>query len=159
MNYFLFTHECSVDMYLNISLYYLKVIGNYCQAIYYYKKSTELKLSSRQEFSFIRLSLQISQALSQKLKPPNEQCPELENLDVSMYYKYDFLSQNFLDEITNDVNLSLEFWKSLRAPMRDANKKIEFNNSIFYMLDYILSDLLQSNQYSLSCYILLTYNN
>ena len=53
MNYFLFSHECSVDMYLNLSLYYLKVIGNYCQAIYYYKKATELKLNIREEFTFI----------------------------------------------------------------------------------------------------------
>jgi len=136
MNYFIFSHDCSVDMYLNLSLYFLKVIGNYCQAIYYYKKSTELKLNSREEFSFIRLSLQISKVLSQKLKPPNEQCSELENLDVSMYYKYDFLSQNFLDEINNDVNLSLEFWKTLRAPMREANKKIEFNK-IFELTDKI----------------------
>ena len=127
MNYFLFTHECTVDMYLNLSLYYLKIIGNYCQAIYYYKKSTELKVNSREEFSFIRLNIQISKALSQKLKPPNEQCSELENLDVSMYYKYDFLSQNFIDEINNDVNLSLEFWKTLSAPFKEANKKIEFN--------------------------------
>jgi hypothetical protein len=87
MNYFLFTHECSVDMYLNLSLYYLKVIGNYCQAIYYYKKATELKLSLREKYSFIRLSIQISKALVEKLKPSNEQCSELENLDVSMKFK------------------------------------------------------------------------
>ena len=136
MNYFLYTHECSVDMYLNLSLYYLKVIGNYCQAIYYYKKATELKLTSRDEFSFIRLGLQISKVLSEKLKPPNEQCSELENLDVSMYYKYDSLSQSFLDEINNDVNLSLEFWKAFRAPLREANKKIDFNK-IFELTDKI----------------------
>ena len=136
MNYFLFTHECSVDMYLNLSLYYLKVIGNYCQAIYFYKKATELKLSLREEFSFIRLGIIISKALSEKLKPPNEQCSELENLDVSMYYKYDSLSQSFLDEINNDVNLSLEFWKAFRAPFREANKKIDFNK-IFELTDKI----------------------
>ena len=136
MNYFLFTHECSVDMYLNLSLYYLKVIGNYCQAIYYYKKATELKLSLREEYSFIRLSIQISKALVEKLKPSNEQCSELENLDVSMYYKYDSLSQSFLDEINNDANLSLEFWKAFRAPLREANKKIDFNK-IFELTDKI----------------------
>ena len=136
LQYFLFSHECSVDMYLNLSLYFLKVLGNYCQAIYYYKKVRELKLSLREEFSFIRLSLQISKTLSEKLKPPNEQCPELENLDVSMYYKYDALSHCFLDEINNDVNLSLEFWKAFRAPFKDANKKIDFNK-IFELTDKI----------------------
>ena len=136
MNYFLFSHECSVDMYLNLSLYYLKVIGNYCQAIYYYKKATELKLNIREEFTFIRLSIQISKTLGEKLKPPNEQCSELENLDVSMYYKYDSLSQNFIDEINNDINLSLDFWKAFRAPFREVNKKIDFNK-IFELTDKI----------------------
>ena len=136
MNYFLYTDECTADMYLNLSLYYLKIIGNYCQAIYYYKKITELKLSLREEFSFIRLSLQISRALIEKLKPSNEQCTELENLDVSMYYKYEELSQNFLDEINNDVNFSLEFWKAFQAPFIEANKKIDFNK-VFELTDKI----------------------
>ena len=95
-----------------------------------------LKFNLREEFSFIRLSLEISRTLSEKLKPPNEQCPELENLDVSMYYKYDALSQNFIDEINNDVNLSLEFWKTFRIPYREVNKKIDFNK-IFELTDKI----------------------
>jgi hypothetical protein len=33
MNYFITTHDCSVDMYLNLALYQLKVIRNYCKAI------------------------------------------------------------------------------------------------------------------------------
>ena len=136
MNYFIFAHECSVDMYLNLSLYYLKIIGNYCQSIYFYKKATELKLSLRDEYSFIRLGIIISKSLTEKLKQPNEQCSELENLDVSMYYKYDSLSQSFLDEINNDVNLSLDFWKAFRAPFREANKKIDFNK-IFELTDKI----------------------
>ena len=40
-----------------------------------------------------------------------------------MYFKYDALSHNFLDEINNDVSLSLEFWKAFRAPFREPNKK------------------------------------
>ena len=136
MNYFLFTHECSADMYLNLSLYYLMIIGNYCQSIYFYKKVSELKLTSREKFSFIRLNLKISKALNEKLKPPNEQCSELENLNVSMYYKYDALSQNFLDAINKDVNLSLEFWKEFRAQLKEENKKLDFNN-IFKLTDEI----------------------
>ena len=105
MNYFITTHDCSVDMYLNLALYQLKVIGNYCQAIYCYKKVSELKLSLKESFSLIRLNINIWRALVEKLKRPNENCVELENLDVSMYYKYEALSQNFIDEIHNDVNL------------------------------------------------------
>ena len=127
MNYFLSTHDCSVDMYLNLSLYQLKIIGNYCQAMYYYKKVSELKLSLKEYFSLIRLNIQISKELIRRLKPSNEQCLELENLDISQYFKYDLLSQNFLDEINNDINLSLEFWNSFRDPLKEQNKKIDFN--------------------------------
>ena len=136
MNYFLSTHDCSVDMYLNLSLYQLKVIGNYCQAIYYYKKLTELKLSLKERYSLIRLNIQISKGLIEKLKPSTEQCPELENLNISQYYKYDSLSQNFIEEINNDVNLSLEFWNSFLEPLKEANKKVDFNK-IFKLTDKI----------------------
>ena len=138
MNYFIFTHDCSVDMYLNLSLYHLKVIGNYCQAMYCYKKATELNLSLKEYFSLVRLNIQISKALIEKLKPPNESSNELENLDISQYFKYKELSQHLLDEINNDVNLSLEFWGSFRDPLKDLNKKIDFNK-IFKLTDKILN--------------------
>ena len=38
MNFFLTKNALSVDMYVNLSLYYLKIIGNHCQAIQLYKK-------------------------------------------------------------------------------------------------------------------------
>ena len=136
MNYFLYAEICSADMYLNLSLYYLKVIGNYCQAIYYYKKVTELKLSLREKFSFTRLSIQISRALLEKVKPSNEPCTKLENLDVSMYYKYEELCQNFIDEISNDVNLCLDFWQEFQAPYIEVNRRTDFNK-IFKLTDKI----------------------
>ena len=136
MTYITSTQDCSVDIYLNLSLYYLKVIGNYCQAIYYFKKSTELNFTLRDEYSYTRLGILISTALMEKLKPTNEQCSELENLDVTMYYKYDELSQNFLNEINNDVNLTLEFWKAFRIPLKEPNTKFDFNK-IFELTDQI----------------------
>jgi len=136
MNYFLYTNNSNPDMYLNLSLYYLTIIGNYCQAIYYYRKVSDLKLSAKEEFSSIRLNIKISNTLIETLKSSNEQCVSLENLDVSMYYKYDDLSQNFVDEISNDVNLSLEFWKTFRAALRDNTKKVDFNK-IFQLTDKI----------------------
>ena len=136
MNYFIYSNNSSADMYLNLSLYYLTVIGNYCQSIYFFHKVTELKLSSKEEFSLIRLNIKISNNLVETLKSPNEQCVSLENLNVSMYYKYDDLSQNFVDEISNDVNLSLEFWKTFRASLRDPKKKVDFNK-IFQLTDKI----------------------
>ena len=136
INYFIYSNRANPDMLLNLSLYYLTVIGNYCQAIYFFKKVTELKLSAKEEFSLIRLYIKISNTLVESLKSPNEQCVSLENLDVSMYYKYDDLSQNFVDEISNDVNLSLEFWKTFRASLRDPSKKVDFNK-IFQLTDKI----------------------
>ena len=136
MNYFIISHECNPDMFLNLSLYYLKIIGNYCQSIYYYKKVTEMKLSLQEKFTFVRLKLQLSKALIEKLKQSHEQNVSLEHLDVSMYYKYDAISQNFVDEISKDVTLSLEFWKTFRGTLKDPNKTIDFNK-IFELTDKI----------------------
>ena len=136
MNYFLYENILNPDMYLNLSLYYLTIIGNYCQAIYYFHKLSDLKLSAKEQFSCIRLNIIISNSLIEILKSSNEQCVSLENLDVSMYYKYDDLSQNFVDEISNDVHLSLEFWKAFRAALRDNTKKVDFNK-IFQLTDKI----------------------
>ena len=136
MNYFISAHQCNPDMFLNLSLYYLKIIGNYCQSIYYYKKVTEMKLSLQEKFTFVRLKIQLSKALIEKLKPSNEQCVALEHLDVSMYYKYDALSQNFVDEISKDVTLSLDFWKTFRGALKDSSKTIDFNK-IFELTDKI----------------------
>ena len=136
MNYFIYAEKCTADMYLNLSLYYLKVIGNYCQAIYFFRKVAELSLSLREKFSFVRLKAQISKTLVEKLKPPNEQCNELENLDVSKYFKYEELSENFFDEIGVDVNLSLDFWKEFQSPYKEPSKRLDFNK-IFDLTDKI----------------------
>ena len=136
MNYFIFADKCNADMYLNLSLYYLKVIGNYCQAIFFYRKVAELSLSYGEKFTFFRLRSQIAKTLVEKLKPPNEQCNELENLDVSMYFKYEELSENFFDEIGLDVNLSLDFWKEFQSPYKEPSKRLDFNK-IFELTDKI----------------------
>ena len=136
MNYFLYKNTFSVDMYINLSLYYLKIIGNYCQSILLYKQASKYIITLREHFSYIRLNIFIQKALKEKMKPSNEQCPKLENLDVSMYYKYDKLSKNLLNEISNDVNLSLEFWKAFRAPLREVTKTVNFDN-IFELTDKI----------------------
>ena len=136
MNYFIYIEQCSADMYLNLSLYYLKIIGNYCQAIFFYRKVAELSLTLREKFSFRRLRSEISKTLVEKLKAPNEQCNDLENLDVSMYFKYEELSQNFFDEINNDVNLSLDFWKEFQSPYNEPSKRLDFNK-IFELTDKI----------------------
>ena len=136
MNYYLVSKNCVADFYLNLSLYYLVMIGNYCESIYLYKKVSGFILSVQEEFTFIRLKFKIAKVLKEKLRPSNEQVVSLEYLDVSQYYKYDSLSQNFVNEISNDIHLSLEFWKTFRAPLKDFTKKIDFNK-VFKLTDKI----------------------
>jgi len=134
--YFISINSYSPDLVINLSLYYLEIIGNNCLAMFYYKKAKEMKMTLQEQFSFVRLKLRISRILVEKLKPPNEPCPNLEDLNVTNYFKYDDLSQNFVDEINNDINLSLEFWKIFRNSQIDLTKRINFNK-IFNLTDKI----------------------
>ena len=118
---------CYAELYFNLSMYYLKVIKNYCEAMYYCQKISELRLNIKQKFTFKRLKLKISEAILATLKPYNEQNVSLENVDISMYYKYDNLSHNFIEEISNDIELSLEFWKIFKKSLKEPNFKINFN--------------------------------
>ena len=136
MNFFISVERCNADMYLNLSLYLLTVIGNYCQSMYYSRKVSNLELTTKEAFTLARLNIKISKSLLEPLKSSKEQCVSLEGLNVSMYYKYDFLSQKFVDEISKDVNLSLEFWKTFRSSLKDPTKKIDFN-IIFELTDKI----------------------
>ena len=136
MNFFISKERCNADMYLNLSLYLLQVIGNYCQSLFFSRKVSTLHLSVKEAFTLKRLNIKLSKGLVEPLKSPKEQCVSLEGLNVSMYYKYDFLSQKFVDEISKDVNLSLDFWKTFRTSLRDPTKKIDFN-IIFELTDKI----------------------
>ncbi len=135
MNYFISQNYYSADMLINRSLYYLTILGNYCQAMFYYKKVEEMKLTMQENFSFIRLHYQISKALVEKLKPSSEGCHSLEDLNTTLYFKYEDLSQKFFDEISNDINLSLEFWKSFKQ-YNETSRAIDFNK-IFHLTDKI----------------------
>lgn len=135
MNYFIAQNYYSPDMLINRSLYYLNILGNYCQAMYYYKKLKEMKLSLQENFAYNRLYFQISKALIEKLKPSSEGCHMLEDLNVTLYFKYEDLSQKFFDEINNDISLSLEFWKSFKQ-YNETSRAIDFNK-IFDLTDKI----------------------
>ena len=134
--YFINHGTSSPDLVINLSLYYLEIIGNFCLAMFYYKKAKEMKMTLQEQFSFIRLRLRISKILVEKLKGPNEPCPNLEDLNVTNYFKYEDLSQNFIDEINNDINLSLDFWKIFKGSQLDITKRINFNK-IFNLTDKI----------------------
>ena len=95
-----------------------------------------MRLTFQQKSSFERLKLKISKALIEKLKAPNEQVTSLEDLNVTMYFKYEDLSQSFIDEINNDISFSLDFWKIFGNSQLDYNKQIDFNY-IFSLTDKI----------------------
>ena len=136
MSYVISQNYYSPDMVINLSLYYIDIIGNYCLAIFYYKKVKEMRLTFQQRASFQRLKLKLSKALIEKLKGPNEQVTSIEDLNVTMYFKYEDLSQTFIDEINIDISLSLDFWKIFRNSQLDYNKQIDFNY-LFCLTDKI----------------------
>ena len=127
MNYFIDLNDYSPDMLMNLSFYYLEMIGNYCLAIFYFRKVKEIKLTLQEKFSLKRLKIRISKALIEKVKSTHEECSSIEDLNVTIYYKYSNLSEEFIDEINNDVNLSLEFWKIFQNTQLDSKKQIDFN--------------------------------
>ena len=136
IKYFISYYEYCPELYFNLSLYFLIIIQNYCQAMYYFQKISTFKLNIKESFTYMRLKFKISDALVQSLKPSDEQNVYLQNVNISIYYKYDTLSHNFIEEINNDVELSLEFWRSYKRYFKDSNIKINFNK-IFKLTDKI----------------------
>ena len=126
LNFFLSQNFSSVDMLINISLYYLIVIGNVCQSIFFYKKIKEQKLNINQKFSYIRLKITIENYLKENLYIKNKPVYVLKDLDTSLYFKYEDLSKKFVNEIKNDLNYSLCFWNILKASSKNFNE-------IFYL--------------------------
>ena len=136
LNLFILIFEERPDIYLNLSLFYLICVRNYCKSMYIFQKALRLKLNSLENFASERLKLRINRVIKQNLKPFSEQNLALENIDVSMYYKYDTLSHNFFEEISKEVKLSLEFWKEFKKYSLLKNYQIDYN-SIFQLTDKI----------------------
>ena len=126
-HYFLISKNFCPEIYLNLSHYYLNIIGNYCKAMYYCQKLFEFNLNSQQEFAFYRLKLEITKALTKKYKESNELNISLENVNISTYYQYENLRENLLEEINNDIELSLKFWKLFKEIHRNVEFKLNFN--------------------------------
>ena len=136
INYFICYYEYCPELYFNLSLYYLIEIQNYCQAMYYFQKISTFNLNIIESFTYMRLKFKISEALIQNLKSSDEQNVYLKHVNISIYYKYDTLSHSFIEEINNDVEFSLEFWKIYRKYLKDSNTKINFNK-IFKLTEKI----------------------
>ena len=59
-NLFVLIFDERADIYLNLSLYYLKSIRNYCKSMYIFQKTLNLKLNSLERFASERLKLEIN---------------------------------------------------------------------------------------------------
>ena len=136
MSYFIDQNYYSPDLIINLSFYYLEIIGNYCLSMFFYKKVKKMKLTFQEKFSLERLKIKISNALIEKLKSPLEECTSIKDLDTTIYFKYSDLSDKFIDEISNDINLSLEFWKIFQKAHIDSKTQIDFNK-IFFLTNRI----------------------
>jgi len=134
-NYYISQNYMSPDLYMNLALYYLQVVGNLFMSAFYFNKVSEFKLSDQEKFSFFRLHRIIQKSLIEKLKPTSEACYNMQELNTTMYFKYDDLGQKFFDEITFDCNINLEFWKIFQG-YKEKNDKLDFNR-IFTLTDKI----------------------
>ena len=134
LNYFISLNFYTPEMIINLSLYYLNEIGNICKALYYFRKSKDMKLSIQENFSLIRLKFIIQQKLVEKFNKKNEPCYNLEELNPTYYFEYLDLVEKFINEIYKDLDLSLEFWKTFSSD----NKGIINFNKVFKNVDLIL---------------------
>ena len=123
------------DILMNYSLYFLQTIGNQCQAMYYYQLASNEHLSLEEEFMLFRTSEFISKALVKTTKPSDEIAGVLEELNTTMYFKYQDLSEKFFTEILADISLSTDFWR-LFITKDCRRKKLDFNK-IFSLTDKI----------------------
>lgn len=125
----------SSDILMNLSIYYLQIIGNHCGAMYYFQKAGNEKLTLEEKFMHFRTGELISKALVKSFKPSNEIATSLEEVNTSMYFKYQDLSEKFFSEISTDITISTEFWK-LFITNDLKRKKLDFNR-VFTLTDRI----------------------
>jgi hypothetical protein len=121
LKYWLEQNEFFPDMLMNLSLYYLKIIGNVCLSIFTYEQVKKMNLTQMEFFSFMRLKFMIRNHLFQNLKAKNKPVYNLYELNSTLYFKYEDLSKKFVQEITNDVNYSLTFWSNLKNNVNSIN--------------------------------------
>ena len=126
-HYFLVSKDVCPELFMNLSHYYLVIIGNHCEAMYYCQKLFQYDLNAQQRFSFYRLQDLITHSLTKKLKSFEDKNISLENINISSYYEYENLCENFLEKINTDIDLSLKFWKLFREMYKNPEYKLNFN--------------------------------
>ena len=124
-SYFINTGLQSVELFINLSDFYLEIIGNLNLSIYYFHKVKNLKKNISEFFLYNRLKIKLSQKLVEKLKNKNEYCSNLQELNPSYLFLYQKYKENFINEIFLDLDLTIDFWNSY---IKSNNKNgINFN--------------------------------
>ena len=134
-DYFISQNFFDNDILINLSMYYLQTIGNYCRSMYFHQKVGDNNMNMQEKFLHFRAGELISKALIKSCRPSNEIASNLEDINFSQYYKYNNLSEKFKINLIRDVHLSREFWK-LFITKEKRRKKLDFNE-IFELTDKI----------------------
>jgi len=133
--YFLSINLYNPELLINLSYYYLNVIGNIIQSIYFLHEIRKMKLSIQEKFFFKRLKIAISKKLVEKLKYANETCENLDELNPSHYYKYEYYKEKFYSSIFKDLELLKTFWKKFSY---NENKSVIDYNEIYKLTEKIM---------------------
>ena len=134
-DYFISQNFFDNDILINLSMYYLQTIGNYCRSMFYHQKVGDNNMNIQEKFLHFRAGEFISKALIKSCRPSNEIAANLEDINFSQYFKYHNLSEKFKINLIRDVHLSREFWK-LFITKDKKRKKLDFNE-IFELTDKI----------------------
>jgi len=134
-DYFISQNYFDNDILINLSMYYLQSIGNYCRAMFYHQKAGDNKMNIEQRFLHFRAGELISKALIKSCRPSNEIAGNLEDINFSQYFKYHNLAEKFKVNLIRDVHLSKDFWK-LFITKDKKRRKLDFNE-IFELTDKI----------------------
>ena len=134
-DYFISQNFFDNDILINLSMYYLQSIGNYCRSMFYHQKAGDNKMNIEETFLHFRAGELISKALIKSCRPSNEIAGNLEDINFSQYFKYHNLAEKFKINLIRDVHLSKEFWK-LFITKDKKRRKLDFNE-IFELTDKI----------------------
>ena len=134
-DYFISINLFNPELLINLSYYYLNVIGNIIQSIYFLHQVKKMKLSIQEKFFFKRLTIAISRKLKEKLKYENEICENLDELNPSHYYTYEYYKEHFYNSIFQDLELLKQFWEKFS---HRENKKFIDYNEVFKITEKIM---------------------
>ena len=134
LKYFITISQFNPELLMNLSYYYLVVIENFCLSLYYYIRVKKMKLNLEEKFLLVRLKILISEKLFEDFKEGNENCIEFVKMNPTLFFKYQYISEQFIDEIENDIDLNIEFWDFFFTKKNSDQLKFK---KIFHIIDKI----------------------